>query len=92
MSISSIGAGGWQPLFASPTARKPDTTPGVGEADEGPKLRLYSPEDEEKRKKMLASEATNTFRNILREDADRDAARREANGQSPAGVVVDISA
>jgi hypothetical protein len=92
MSISSVGAGGWQPQTASLSNRKPDTTPGVGEGEEGPKLRLYTPEDEEKQKKLLAGEATNTFRNILKEDAARDAERRAANGQSPTGVVVDISA
>lgn len=53
--------------------------------------RAMTPEEQEELRRTLAGMATQEFRNILTEDAKRQAEVRAAQGLSPAGVVVDIS-
>lgn len=92
MSVSSVGpAGYFQQISGSHGAQAPDKGPSaeaVEAQDEARAKRIATPEEEEERRKTLANMATKEFRDILQEDVQR----REAQGLSPTGVVVDITA
>lgn len=92
MSVSSVGPSSYfHQVSASAGAQPPEKAPSaeaVKEQDEARAKRMMTPEEEEARRKTLAGMATKEFRDILAEDAQR----REAQGMSPTGVVVDVSA
>lgn len=99
MSVNSAGPAGFfsQPAFAAPGARKESEvekgpSAEVAKAqDEAKSKRVMTPEEQEELRRTLAGMATQEFREILQQDAKRQAEEREAQGLSPTGVVVDIA-
>ena len=95
MSVSSVGPASFfhQPQFApaAPPAEKGPSADAAKEQDEAKAKRAMTPEEQEELRRTLAGMATKEFRDILEEDAQRQAAARQAQGLSPTGVVADLS-
>jgi hypothetical protein len=92
MSLGSVGPASFFHQTAGPSSvQTPDKGPraeAAKEQDEAQAKRVMTPEEEEERRKTLAAMATQEFRDIL----EADAQRREDQGLSPTGVVVNLTA
>lgn len=102
MSVTAAGSFFHQPQFSG-VSRKPaeddqgraaDSTSAADRAreqEEAKARRAMTPEEQEKLKRLLAGMADKAFQDILKQDAEREAQAREAQGLSASGAVLNIS-